>query len=231
MDASGAALRLKHHPALATISAAVDLQRRRLVVTATGQAEPLEVALPEAPPLLQQPSSASDGSSSSGASACQQQREADACGAGAASTSAGAGVFSVRACARTALARSAASVAGGSAEVAAWFTRVLGLPCRLVQQAQQQPARQDASGGGRRSSGSFANEAQLLVVGAASLADLAARSASADTPDLFAQRFRCVGGRRGAHSLEPCTSAPCRAPAAAVASAVGWVLAALLALL
>lgn len=228
MDAaSGSALRLKRHSALASISAHVDLERRLLLASAPGEPEVLQVPLPDArlpwlPPKAEAGGAPEGGSGDGGADLA-----AAAC--------------SVSVCAQTACAQRAGSVAGGEAAAAAWFSRVLDMPCRLVQQAgtlQQHPAKAQQvaatasggqashgrdiaslysrggsgpggpriSGGGTHGSGrgggsSFANEAQLLVVGAASLADLAARSASGEAPEVFAQRFRwgrmrgcCQGG-------------------------------------
>jgi hypothetical protein len=214
------ALRLKQHPALASLQTAIDLQRRLLLVTAPGEAQQLEVPLPlglAACPLVAGSSGSKGGNP-------------------VASSSSGGGggpTFSIRVCSRTACVERTASAAGGDASVAAWFSQVLGVPCRLVQQAAQaegpaaetapeaaaaeavgwapsgaaalkdgaatgeaqQPVAVATSGRGDAwASGrgrSFANEGQLLVVGAASLADLAARSASAEPAAAFAQRFRC----------------------------------------
>jgi uncharacterized protein YcbX len=221
VDSAGMAFRLKQHPALASIQAGIDLQRRLLLVTAPGEAQQLEVPLPAelAACALDAGSSSSKGSRGGSPAA-------------ASSSSSGSPTFSIRVCSRTACVERTASAAGGDASVTAWFSRVVGVPCRLVQQAaraegpaelaaanaeaagriaastaravahllpaagegQQQPV-SGASGRGdawASSSGrSFANEGQLLVVGAASLADLAARSASAEPAAAFAQRFRC----------------------------------------
>lgn len=215
--ASGSALRLKRHPALASISARVDLEHRLLLASAPGEPEVLQVPLPGAPLPWLPPKAEAGGAPEGGSGDGGADLAAAAC--------------SVSVCAQTACAQRAGSVAGGEAAAAAWFSRVLCMPCRLVQQAgtlQQHPAKaqqaaatasggqashgQDIAGlygsdgsgpGGPRISGgggthgsgrgggsSFANEAQLLVVGAASLADLAARSASGEAPEVFAQRFR-----------------------------------------
>ena len=227
VDASGAALRLKRCPALARICAKVDLQRGLLVVTAEGE-RPLELPLPEEGEAEEAQAGSSSGSSGRAAGALP----------GSASSSGIPGPvlpgssepFSVRVCSRTAWVRRSADVDGGDAAAAAWFSRVLGMPCRLVQQAPQAggaggtaagPAAgaagsdpvdaatsssrgshsssgsSSSSGGGRSSistgssqRGSFANEGHLLVLSAASLADLAARAGSSEPPHVFAQRFR-----------------------------------------
>ena len=210
VDAGGAALRLKQHPGLARISACVDLQRRVMLVSAPGEEQPLHVPLPE---LVELPGSSGRG----GGSRDSGSGSSDDAGSPP-------GAFSVRVCSRTAWVQRAGSAAGGEAEASAWFSRALGVPCRLVVQqgsgdsdskhaapaghAQAGASSSSKGSGGssrqqggstRRGSGqpggSFANEGQLLVLGAASLADLAARCGSAEPPDTFAQRFRWACGR------------------------------------
>lgn len=204
---SGSALRLKQQPALATITATVDLQRGLLVVTAAGAEEPLEVPLPE-------------GSSAElHACGCSTHDGTDLPHRGSPHSGSSPEPFSVRMCSRTTWVRRSAAAAGGDAAAAAWFSRVLGTPCRLVQQAGQQGSHSQPAAGhtvqdgataaaaaataaaaagldsdGLSSSGSrsFANEAHLLVVSAASLADLASRAGSSEAPEAFAQRFRWV---------------------------------------
>lgn len=218
VDSSGSALRLKQHPALAGVAARVDLRRRLLVVTAAGEDRPLEVPLPEGsgaeaqarPRCAQSDRCRGGGGSSSGPAGGSSQ---DACssscspGGHALGSASAPEPFSVRICSRTTWVRRSAASAGGDAAAAAWFSRVLGTPCRLVQQASQpsqltQPAADPAAavapqqaearaaagpvGGGR----SFANEGHLLVVGASSLADLASQAGSSEALDVFCQRFR-----------------------------------------
>lgn len=211
---SGAALRLRKHPRLATISARVDLARGQLLVTAPGEPSELQVLLPGAGLPFSQPQAAGEAVSGGSSSGHDAKLQGASC--------------SVSLCTRSACAPRAGTAAGGEAEAAAWFSRVLGIPCRLVQQAAPQlhpsAAQQAALGApesgqgqvaglgstsssslgseaSRRSSsarrgsswglgGSFANDGQLLVVGAASLEDLASRSASSENPEVFVQRFR-----------------------------------------
>ncbi len=219
VDPSGSALRLKQHPALARVTATVDLERRLLVVTAAGEAEQLEVPLPGASGAQAQPCAGSSGSCTS--SNCTGSGGGSSYSSGNSSSSSGGGrePFSVRVCSRTAWVERSAAATSGDAAASAWFSRVVGTPCRLVQQAQQaqqaQPAEQTQQAGqaqqsaagaarGRRAgfvdavtssssdNRSFANEGHLLLLGAASLADLAHRAGSSETADVFAQRFRWV---------------------------------------
>ena len=199
---SGSALRLKQHPALATITAAVDLHRGQLVVTAAGTEEPLEVPLPEC------------SSEELPASGCSTHDGTGSPHRGRPHSGSSPDLFSVRMCSRTTWVRRSAAAAGGDAAAAAWFSRVLGTPCRLVQQAGQHGSRSglpaagptahdgtsqavaaagfDSAGPPSSGRSSFANEAHLLVVSAASLADLASRAGSSEAPEVFAQRFRWV---------------------------------------
>lgn len=221
VGSDGAALRLKQHPALASICTAIDLERRLLLVSAPGEPQRLEMPLLD--PVGGEAGPCSSGDSSAGV---QQPPKGSSSSGVASSSGGGRGSLSVRVCSRTTWVQRTATLAGGDAEVAAWFSRVLGVPCRLVQQ-QQQPCRQEqqqqrggqgspvaaesapvadggpdlgagsgqpssTGGSGSSSSRSFANEGQLLVMGAASLADLAVRSGSAEPAAVFVQRFRCA---------------------------------------
>jgi uncharacterized protein YcbX len=189
-DSGGAALRLKHHPRLAAVQARVDLGAGVLLVSADGEPNTLELPLPAA------------GAEAGGGQPSPAQPSP----------------ASVAVCGGVACAARAAAASGGEAAAAAWFSRVLGLPCRLLQlppdggkgprarAVSSSPAasatgtperapRRDGSGGadgGARQPSSFANEGQLLVLSSASLADLRRRCASGEQPSVFAQRFRWV---------------------------------------
>lgn len=262
VDPDGSALRLKRHPALASIAARVDRKRRLLVVTAAGEEQALEVPLPEggsadALPCCGRGSLCGSGgggdecSGGSSGSPCSPS----SCALPLASATQAAQPYSVRVCSRTAWVQRSAAATGGDVAAAAWFSRVLGTPCRLVQQAAQpsQTARSggsaatsaeveagagaradgssssgsgdggggittssgDSSGSGTSSgsSRSFANEGHLLVLGTASLADLASRAGSREPLQVFAQRFRweaaqlgvCGGGWGGLLRAQTCT--------------------------
>ena len=184
---------------MARLRPTVDLRRRLLRVMAPGEeASCLEVPLPD--------SGGSSGGGSSSSSTfsirvCSRTAQVQQSSGGPASAGDGHGIGGI------------GSGSGSDAEVSAWFSRVLGVPCRLVQLAPAAAAAAAAAaalegtGTGAEAGGSsgeataglplsFANDSHLLVVGAASLADLRSKSAGmqGEAPDTFAARFRCVDG-------------------------------------
>ncbi|KAI3430783.1 hypothetical protein D9Q98_009195 [Chlorella vulgaris] len=238
VDSSGSALRLKQHPALASVQTSIDLERGCLLASAPGEARQLEVPLTS----VAVPSSAASGGSadigSIGSISVHGQHSGPVYVKQQPTQQPAAAAYSIRVCRRSARAERAGGGAGGEEEAAAWFSRVLGVPCRLmrlVEGAGRQgseaaavapaAAAAAAAGAGARAGAgtaagvgaaagidgqsgvegftarnavgsstaerqSFANDGQLLVLTAASLADLQARCRSDEAVAIFQQRFR-----------------------------------------
>jgi uncharacterized protein YcbX len=237
VDSSGSALRLKQHPALASVQTSIDLERGCLLASAPGEARQLEVPLPS----VAVPSSAASGGSadigSIGSIRVQGQHSGPVFVNQQPNQQQAAAAYSIRVCRRSARAERAGGGAGGEEEAASWFSRVLGVPCRLMRLVEgggrqgsvaaaeaPAPAAAAAVAGATEGAGtaagagaaagidgqsgvegftarnavgsstaerqSFANDGQLLVLTAASLADLQARCRSSEAAATFQQRFR-----------------------------------------
>ena len=220
VDERGGALTLRRCPRLAALRPRVDLQRGVLVLAAAaagGEGEggvppPLELPLDQSAAELWTSVPQQQREQHQHKQQQQQQQQQGAAPASAALT--------VRVCGRDACAERAVAGEGWEAPLGDWLAAVVGQPCRLVRQAPggggegaeeggeerggaPSSTKSHASGGASSSPArSFANDAQLLLVSTASLADLRERVAAGEagrrrqaegedeSEEAFAARFR-----------------------------------------